>query len=424
MRRLVAPAAALAALAAALPVGAAGTTTTGPVGFDPIPGSAYGADWDPAAPWIIPAGFTQEVVSDEGDLDIYSAPGDDWPDMNTVNETGRHAGRYLYRTHEVRPGADLASYAGGSLSVVDLRTGATKLLVQRHDWEALDGLVWTPWGTLLFAEETIDAAIPDPDVPEAESGLLYELFLDPSDPTTAARVVARPAVGSVSHEGIEVGPDGSVFVIDEYSAGAIYRFVPDRRGDLSSGRLFALAVDGPDGTGQGKWVPLDRAAVQVNAREHVAELNADGAGIATYGRPEDLELIGGVLYVAITSEDRVLAVDLSSLRVSTFVAAGRNVAVESKGAGVTGFDSPDNLADGPDGRLWIVEDNVPSDIWVAEKDNDGDGLADGVHLFASLTDSGAEGTGIYFGSDPRTLFVNVQHSLAPSGDATWRITRR
>lgn len=421
MRRLIAPAAALAALTAALPGGAA---TTGPLGFEPITGSAYGATWDPTAPWIVPDGYTQEVVSDESDLDIYPSPLDDWPDMNTVNETGRHAGRYLYRTHEVRPGSSFPVYPGGSVSVVDLRTGEAELLVQREDWEALDGLVWTPWGTLLFAEETVTAAIPDPDVPEAESGLLYELFLDPSDPTEAARVVARPAVGSVSHEGIEVGPDGSVYVIDEYAEGSIYRFVPDRRGDLSSGQLSALAVDGSDGTGRGRWVPLAREAVQVNAREHVAELNAAGAGIATYGRPEDLELIGGVLYAAVTSEDRVLAIDLSSVEVTTFVEAGSNVPEEDKGNGITGFNSPDNLASGPDGRLWIVEDNVPSDIWVAEKDLDKDGLADGVSLFASLTDPGAEGTGIYVGNDPHTLFVNIQHSAAPNGDATWKITRR
>ena len=36
----------------------------------------------------------------------------------------------------------------------------------------------------------------------------------------------------------------------------------------------------------------------------------------------------------------------------------------------------------------------------------------------------AEGTGIYFSPlDPNTLYVNVQHSQADDGDATWAITR-
>ena len=66
---------------------------------------------------------------------------------------------------------------------------------------------------------------------------------------------------------------------------------------------------------------------------------------------------------------------------------------------------------------------MPSDIWFAGKDHDEDGGADTTWLFASLSDPGAEGTGIYFGKDPKTLFVNVQHSAADDGDATWAITK-
>jgi secreted PhoX family phosphatase len=33
-----------------------------------------------------------------------------------------------------------------------------------------------------------------------------------------------------------------------------------------------------------------------------------------------------------------------------------------------------------------------------------------MHLFASLKDRSAEGTGIYFGKNPRALLVNIQHS--------------
>lgn len=56
--------------------------------------------------------------------------------MNTVNETGRQAGRYLYRTHEVS--------SNGAVSVVDLKTGEAKVIAQRADWRRLDGVRWTP----------------------------------------------------------------------------------------------------------------------------------------------------------------------------------------------------------------------------------------------------------------------------------------
>ncbi len=39
-------------------------------------------------------------------------------------------------------------------------------------------------------------------------------------------------------------------------------------------------------------------------------------------------------------------------------------------------------------------------------------------------DGGAEGTGIYFGKDPHTLFVNIQHAEADKRDGTWAITNR
>ena len=94
------------------------STVKGPMAFDPISASAYNEATSDATilnsePWVIPQGYRQVIVSDESALDIY--PGmSDWNDMNTVNETRKHAGRYMYRTHEVRPGADLNAFAGGT----------------------------------------------------------------------------------------------------------------------------------------------------------------------------------------------------------------------------------------------------------------------------------------------------------------------
>ena len=89
----------------------------------------------------------------------------------------------------------------------------------------------------------------------------------------------------------------------------------------------------------------------------------------------------------------------------------------------TGFDNPDNLAESPDGRLVIVEDNVPSDVWFAG-DADGDGVADSIDLFASLSDYGAEGTGIYFiPGKSNTMYINIQHSKEQDSDGTWAIKK-
>jgi uncharacterized protein len=213
--------------------------------------------------------------------------------------------------------------------------------------------------------------------------------------------------------------------------GGIYKFAPHRYGDLTSGNLYVLKVVGNlDGTGQGEWVgPIDPATARVSGT---------AAGGTGYNRPEDLQIINHVLYAAITEgprnggsteeyDGRVLAINLSTMRVTNFVKPGVNVPLEIGIPGdvgfQTGFDNPDNLAMAPDGRLVIIEDNVPSDIWFAE-DTDGDGVADKVELFASLSDYGAEGTGIYFSPfEPRTMYVNIQHSKLADGDGTWAITK-
>lgn len=434
--------------------------------FDALPASAYDAvradtSDSPAlrtAPWRLPSGFVQRVVVDDTALNLYTkttcekfgdgrfAPGSDWPDMLTVNETGTLAGRYLYRTHEVRPFlydpncrpnvpasqqavSDFQSEGGGALTVIDLQTGATKLLLQRRDWEGLDGLVWAPWGSLLFGEEAIDTEVPDPNVPNAKSGLVYEARLDPQNPLQIIDVTARPQLGALAHEGLEIDAQGNVYVIDEYKTGSIYRFVPSKYGDLSEGKLYALKVDSETKTGVAKWVTLDMNLAQVRARDA-----AVAAGATPYCRPEDMERIGDTLYVALTCEDvrdanstkgsgAVLAVTLGEQpNVSYFVGAGTTIPIENREQGITGLKGPDNLAAGPDGRLWIVEDNVPSDIWVAEPDRNGDGRADGVSLFASLQDPWAEGSGLYFSLDHKTLYVNVQHSRT-GNDKTIAITR-
>lgn len=381
--------------------------------FDPLAASTQCTPGgDPAAPLTLAVGFSQSVIASEPDyLDV--------PDMQTLNETGPFAGRYLYRTHELG--------SNGAVSVTDLWTGQTRVLVQRADWEALDGIVWTPWGTILFAEERGVASRPDPSVPAARGGLVYEL-----DPQTA-QVTARPAIGSKAHEGMRFDAQGNLYGISETNPGALFKFVPDRRGDLSAGRLYALRVvdDAGDGTGRGIWLPLDRAAVQVDADAEAARVGATG-----YFRPEDIEIAtssgnnaGGaqVLYVAVTGNGtivrgRVLKVELGSsgATVSNYVAVGLNVSAD--------FLMPDNVALDRTGRLFITEDpgsatstGQGDDIWVATPGIGG--TASSVARFASLTDCNAEPTGLYLDSRSGALFVDIQHRGGDGRDKTVAVQR-
>ncbi|NOK60706.1 MAG: DUF839 domain-containing protein [Chloroflexi bacterium AL-W] len=374
--------------------------TRGGFQFTPLPDSAVCTpEGNVSQPFVLPTGFTQTLIASEPDFP-------DVPDQNTVNETGPDSGRFLYRVHRTDN--------NGAVSVTDLRTGETNILAQREDWDELDGIVWTPWRTILVAEETLEGETPDPDFPDAESGLIYEL-----DPHTGEATVL-PALGARPHEGIRFDRFGNIYGVSaEQNPGYIYKFTPDRRGNLSEGQLFALKIvhDAGEQTGLARWIPLDRDTVKINS-----DAAARAAGATGYGSPEDVETAvstgrdgsgGRILYVSLSDEDRVLAINLRNGRdvaiVSNYVKEGVNAPED--------FDNPDNLALDRAGNLYINEDiggsfeegkRAGDDIWVAPPARGTGNPAGNLQRFASLTACNAEGSGAYFSRTGDALYVNIQ----------------
>jgi hypothetical protein len=405
-----------------------------------------------AQPFVIPSAFVQQVVAEESDP-LPNSPVDpaqptqkaneDLWDMSTQNEFGKDAGRYVYRTHEV--GAGVAGSpprapGGSQVTVTDLRTGITRNLAERNDWERFDGIAWTPSGTIIVAEEVISASAPDPQVPQAVAGLVYELFVDRDEPwkldpsreritpgdgttdTVQDGIRARPAVGAKSHEGLRFDQRGYLYGIAESrgqtietQSGGIFRFVPDRKGDLSSGQLSALRTENRR-YGEGVWVDLDRTQVQINA-----DLHAKIRDVNLYQRPEDVEtgestgrdlLNGGwTVYVAITegAENGVLNIDVSNRNRPLAYAY---VGPAAGNAANPAFTSADNLALDRRGNLAITEDGGAQgggdDIWIAAppRDDDAQDPASTVQRFASIEDCEAEPTGVYFLLDGTEKFTD------------------
>ena len=132
-------------------------------------------------------------------------------DMITANETGPDAGRYLFSPFET-------SMAG--VQRTDLTTGLTKTIVQpgTQGFVSGDASRWTPWGSYLTAEESWGAG--------STKGRLFEL----TNPVTAtgtsdSNFVNRSILPHVSHEGLAFDKNHSLYFIDEFNGGSIYKYV-------------------------------------------------------------------------------------------------------------------------------------------------------------------------------------------------------
>ena len=308
-------------------------------------------------------------------------------------------------------------------------TGTTRVLVQRADWNRMDGMVWTPWRTSLPPKRCV------PNVcHRARSGRSTGARRPALRDGPAERRDGRaPGARREGTRGIRFDRAGNVYGISETApttqvgtpprprpGGYIFKFTPDRRGDLSSGQLYALKIvnDFGDRTGEAIWLPLDRQAVQVDA-----DAAATAAGATGYARPEDVETAtstgndrnpGENLYVAVTDESRVLRIDLrepgganqhDTAFVTDYVRQGVNAPAD--------FSNPDNLALDKNGNLFITEDTTTPpgmDIWVAVPNQGQHETAAQTVRFASLTDCGAEPSGLYFDKAGTTLFVKLDRS--------------
>ncbi|MEM7203162.1 MAG: alkaline phosphatase PhoX [Planctomycetota bacterium] len=425
---------------------------------DPFPLPASTGSTPASAPFLLPAGTRQTLVTDLVSLRPQGVPVSftDW-DMVAIDPTNQHA----FIPAETSRGAGILRYhfATGAATMLMLgdQTGRREPQVAQFDpaqddFARFDPCTYTPWGTLITGEE-------------ATGGRFFEIT-NPHDATGPFQVVWHTSIPAVAHEGMRFDEHGWLYFIDEHSSGSIYRFVPSTPGDLSAGQVFVLAVDAFTGNptrawsdpanrgvprvGAARWVPMTTPAgvprTDTDPFVYVTKTSgrtaADQHNGTPYGRPEDLDvgrLANGneILYVALTSENVVLGIELvdpSTCIVRQFcdydtidLATGgdinprQNASNPYSGSGP--FDNPDNLTVDAFGNVYVVEDNNPGDIWKCV-DEDGDGVAESMGRFVSLGIAGAEPTGmIPDPSDPYRFYCCVQHPSS-GNDALWAFDTR
>ncbi|MCB0572979.1 MAG: esterase-like activity of phytase family protein, partial [Saprospiraceae bacterium] len=392
-----------------------------------------------AAPFLLPNGFTQELIVNREkanqDADFVATFGN-W-DMVALDPDNR----FIFIPAETGTGAGLARYDTETGDFVTALAGDNSgefatdpgwAPCTNEDYGALDPAQWTPWGTILTAEEW------------SGNGRLFE-WTNPMMAAGERPVVKwRNRIPAVSHEGLKFDADGTLYFIDEDNSGSVYKFVPENAGDLSSGQTFVLVGDAYTGdpaatwnaagnqgamrTGAATWVAITDAKGNANTSTDPFDFTARGGRKAAdevkgtpYGRPEDLEIVGNRLYFTATSENSAYAIELNGATAEVKVFASQNTIDGATGAPVgSALRSPDNLASDANGTIYIIEDNEPGDIWKAT-DADNDGVAESIVRWASLGAPGAEPTGLIATNNPNEFLVCIQHPSS-GNDAIWKIT--
>ena len=442
-----------------------------------------------SSPWVTPAGITQNnwvslrEVEDtvlSPDQSIVRVPGAGTSasmfDMLAYDPTGS----YVFIPHETPIGAGCTRYDIFSNKAEVIFAGDQQGAVGdwSNDYGAFDPCRWTPNGTLFLAEEW------------AGQGRVVEI-LNPLAPADQIQHRVLESIANVSHEGINFSQkfDDTIYYIDEYNSGSIYAFVMKNAGDYTVGQTFVLSVDEflPSGgnpaadynaqapgvvrEGKATWIPLTDAdgnplpgitdpfrngvsGSPASATTFGGRPAADDAGATPYGRPEDMSvgrLRNGneVLYIAVTSESKVIAIEILEESRAKGHGKGKEACLSSKAivrtfvsndspknlgfAATTGvLNSPDNLAMDATGNLYVIEDapngsSTGGDIWFI-RDTDNDGVAESLDHFMSIRVSGSEATGMIFNpAVPTEFVVACQHPASTNlanvpnglGDAVW-----
>ena len=403
--------------------------------------------------------FEQRSVADRATQLAEGAPNSGNWDMITVNETGAHKGRFLFTVFETgQSGVQRHDVLNGTTDTVWYSPAPGRYI-------AFDATYWTPWGTLITAEESWVTA---PAGSNSPYGRLFELRnpidappitlpLTPSS-NINADFVHRNVIPRVSHEGIQFDKAGAMYFIDELNGGSLYKYVPAAKmahviggqaDYFAAGQTFVLRVGNgmtPNATGAYVWVPItDASGAALPGAITITDTNSvtsvDGRNTTElpafkgtdYQRPEDMQIqtVHGreYLYVTTTTTNQVYRLDLAKQTIGVFADPSTINLATGLPSG-SALNSPDNLGIDHDGNIYIVEDasgGNNNDIWFANDINgDGDLLdpGEGIGRWASNGTVGSEFTGLYFDpTNKRRAWVNIQHP-ASGNDRTIEITIR
>jgi uncharacterized protein len=400
---------------------------------------------DPAQLLDLPRGFTYKIISRAGDRmdDGYTLPG--LPDgMGTFSAPNGNT--ILIRNHELLPNQSPGPFGDGgrALRLTDLpllydqgegktphRGGTTTLVYDTERQQVVRQFLSlagtarncaggpTPWNSWITCEETVLRAGFDSEGSffcNREHGFNFEV--PATDRPRLHQAAPLTEMGRFNHEAVAVDPRTSiVYQTEDREDGLIYRFIPNRPGNLAQGgKLQALCASSHRGKDMRNWTTGD--VVLVGKQFQVSWLDLDEVqspkddlryrgferGAARFARGEGMWYADGHIYFACTNGGarkmgqiwRYACHDQGNGKPSGTL----ELFVEPNDSRL--LESADNLTAAPWGDLIVCEDRQGDVVRLVGVSKNGS-----LYTLANCR-ARSELSGVSFSPDGTTLFVNVQ----------------
>lgn len=233
----------------------------------------------------------------------------------------------------------------------------------------------TPWGTWLSCEEH-------------RAGLVWEC-----DPFVPGQGVARPALGKFAHEAAVVDPTtGWIYMTEDTGDSRLYRFRPDRPGNLRAGVLEAASIDAG---GFVTWVAV------------ASDKPYRGSETAEFKRGEGAWFANGHFYFCTTTDNRVWALEPVSGKLE--------VIYDAEEIGIAApLREPDNVTvHAQSGDIYVAEDDDDLQL-VLLADVQGQRIA--APFLQLVGHAGSEIAGPAFSPDGRRLYFSSQRGTDGSNN--------
>lgn len=272
-----------------------------------------------------------------------------------------------------------------------------------------------PWGTWITCEEPEDLLT----TRGREHGWCFEVEATAEPGLQKPRVLK--ALGRFRHEAVALDPaTGILYLTEDRTDGLLYRFIPEKKNDFTSGRLQALAVvDRPKADlrnydPDAKW-PAEAAAMKAewidmeDPHSPLDDLRFRGfeAGAARFARGEGIHFTDDGIFVCCTDGGPARRGQIFRLRPSGSVDQPDGLELFIQSTEDDLLTNGDNLCPGPWGGLVICEDLIDGSF---AKHTHLRGITPEGKIFtiARNARNNSEFAGSCFSPDGKWLFANLQ----------------